>query len=96
MTETNGDGYTVPPAEIIAAVQVRELCGIKTRNTLIHWRKTRGFPEPIATVPGASGPSPLELWDRRHVQAWLKEQKRLEWHAKRARGRKRRAARVGN
>ena len=89
---TNGD-YTVPPGEIIAASQVRELCGIKTRNTLIAWRKTRDFPAPIASVPGPSS-SPLELWDRRHVQAWLKEQKRLQWHAARAKGRAKRAKRA--
>lgn len=62
----------INPRDIIANSQVRKLCGGIARGTLIRWRATEGFPEPIRKVPGP-GSSQVELWDRRQVKAWMKE-----------------------
>lgn len=64
----------VPPRDILGNLETRRLAGRAlggrkpvTRATLIRWRETGGFPDPIRKV--AAG----ELWDRREVVAWLRE-----------------------
>jgi predicted DNA-binding transcriptional regulator AlpA len=69
MTATDCPPPCLHPQDIISAQQVREYAGISQRSTLIRWRKERGFPEPITSVPGPGGP--VELWDAREVRAWL-------------------------
>lgn len=59
----------IAPTDIISGVQVRAMAKIKSRTTLIAWRREHGFPEPVATVPGPGGI--VELWDRRAVKSWL-------------------------
>lgn len=61
------------PTHIISASQIRQLAGIRQRNTLIRWRRDRDFPAPIRTVPGPGGQ--VELWDIREVRAWLQRRR---------------------
>lgn len=88
------DDPCIPVSEIIAASQVRELCGGArtapgpdktrpkrapiTRHTLAAWQETRGFPAPFKTLPGPGGKGEIGLWDRRAVKEWLREQRRLK------------------
>ena len=55
----------VPHTDLIRNETVRGLCGGISRNTLLAWRRERGFPQPL-DVDG------LELWDRRQVKDWIK------------------------
>jgi hypothetical protein len=55
------------PDDIISSVEVRALIGVKSRHTLIAWRRGRGFPEPFKTVDGR-----VELYDRREIEVWLR------------------------
>lgn len=55
------------PRDILGNAEVRKLAGGITRHTLIRWREREGFPKPIRSLESG------ELWDRRHVQAWLRE-----------------------
>lgn len=59
----------VAPEDIVDGADVRELAGIKSRATLLAWRRDRDFPEPITKT--GSG---VELWDRRDVESWLRDQ----------------------
>lgn len=61
----------IHPRDILLAADVRRLCGITTRRTLLRWRATKGFPEPFRVIRQRRGVD-LELWDRRDVKAWLK------------------------
>ena len=54
--------------ELRTAAEVCELAGI-TRHTLIRWRRSRDFPEPVLEFPAKGGA--LELWSRAEVTAWL-------------------------
>lgn len=73
---TTGD-LTVRTRDIVGNLAVRKMCGRVTRedhrpimrHTLIAWRESRGFPEPL-DAPRAGA----ELWDAREVRAWLREQ----------------------
>jgi predicted DNA-binding transcriptional regulator AlpA len=58
--------------DILAAPEVRRLCGISPtdRHTLRRWRASRGFPEPIRVLKRKKGQH-LELWARPDVKAWL-------------------------
>jgi predicted DNA-binding transcriptional regulator AlpA len=49
--------------------QVRTMCGKVTRTTLLTWRKTKGFPEPVLTYKAKGGQ--LELWSRTEIEQWL-------------------------
>lgn len=65
--------YTIPIDEIVSNQQVRELAARRngkpiTRATLRAWRTDSGFPAPFKELPGG-----IELWDRRAVAAWLKD-----------------------
>lgn len=62
----------IHPRDIMSNMQVRKYAGGIQRGTLIRWRELKGFPAPIRTVPGP-GSSSVELWDRRQVRQWLKE-----------------------
>jgi hypothetical protein len=66
----------VPHTELIRNETVRGLVGGITRHTLIAWRDSRGFPEPL-DVDG------LELWDRRQVRQWMQENRDVVKAAKR-------------
>jgi hypothetical protein len=67
----------VNPRNLIDNEHTRRMLGRKfradrkpiTRHTLIAWRASRGFPDPL-DAPGVS----LELWDRRAVRAWIAAQ----------------------
>lgn len=59
----------VAPEDIADGADIRELAGIRSRGTLIAWRRDRDFPAPI--VRTRSG---VELWDRRDVESWLRDQ----------------------
>jgi hypothetical protein len=76
MTNTTTMPDCVPPSELIGNAQVREMCGGVTRHTLLAWRDTQGFPEPVANIPGQG--SGTEVWDRRQVTAWLKARERAK------------------
>lgn len=58
--------------DILGNTETRKLCGGVTRNTLITWRKSHGFPKPIRRLAG-SGPAGVELWDAAEVRVWLQE-----------------------
>lgn len=62
--------------DILSTADVRRLCGKPgppiDRHTLINWRAKRGFPEPMRVIRQPKGQA-LELWDRRDVRQWLKE-----------------------
>lgn len=60
----------IPPREIVGNAEVRHLCGDISRHTLIRWREQRDFPAPARVLRL----SKTELWDARHVRAWLKIQ----------------------
>jgi hypothetical protein len=55
----------VPHTELITNATARKMCGGITRNTFLAWRRA-GFPDPL-DVDG------LELWDRRAVKQWKRE-----------------------
>jgi hypothetical protein len=59
----------VAPDDIIDAADVRRLLKIKSRATLIARRRETDFPEPI-TRTGTG----VELWDRRDIEMWLRDQ----------------------
>jgi hypothetical protein len=63
----------VRAGDILAATDVRRLCGIShgDRHTLKRWRATRAFPDPVRVIRQRKGTA-LELWDRRDVKTWLK------------------------
>jgi hypothetical protein len=44
------------PEHLVGGAEIRELVGGIERNTLIAWRRDRGFPEPAAAIG--------EVWDR--------------------------------
>lgn len=67
---------SVPPSELISTHGVRELCGGISRPTLLAWRETLGFPPPIAHLP------PIEIWDRRDVKAWIRQNRQRVRDAK--------------
>lgn len=68
---------TIPVADIIGALEIRNMASGRrqtpiSRHTLAAWR-TGDFPQPIRVLDGAGpGGSPVELWDRRAVKAWLR------------------------
>jgi hypothetical protein len=72
----SGDQLIVPPQHLADTAYVRKIAGRAVhgrsksiqRGTLLTWRKTKGFPEPLPTryVGG-------ELWDVRQVRKWLRE-----------------------
>lgn len=59
--------------DILTTAATRKLCGIdrNDRHTLLRWRRTRNFPEPIKVFKQRGGQR-LELFDRKAVKAWLK------------------------
>jgi predicted DNA-binding transcriptional regulator AlpA len=71
MTDPN---RLVKAKDILAAPEVRRLCGIgdEDRHTLKRWRTSRGFPEPIRVLRRKKGQD-LLLWDRNDVKKWLSE-----------------------
>jgi hypothetical protein len=58
---------TIPIADIIGPGEIRELAGGVTRKTLMTWRARPDFPKPFKSLEIG------DLFDRRAVQAWLKE-----------------------
>lgn len=73
----------IPPDEVIDSVTVRWLArraavqprrsrrsASVSRNTLIRWRESRGFPAPFKQTEGG-----VELWDAREVRAWIAKQR---------------------
>jgi predicted DNA-binding transcriptional regulator AlpA len=64
----------IHPRDILSAADVRRLCGITSqdRHTLIRWRANRGFPPPFKSLRQKRGQT-FDLWDRREVRQWLKE-----------------------
>lgn len=65
--------------DIACAAQVRSSAGRAlgrprkpvTRRTILLWRATKGFPDPVTVLK--SGKAEIELWDIREVRAWLRE-----------------------
>lgn len=64
----------IPPRHIAGNAEIRHICGGITRHTLIAWRKTEGFPEPVRVLRR----SKVELWDARQVRAWLAQRRRTD------------------
>lgn len=60
----------VLPREVRTNAQVRRMCGNITRHTLIRWRASQGFPEPLMTIKETA--KPIELWSRTEVEDWLR------------------------
>lgn len=56
----------------MVTADVRRVCGNVDRHTLLNWRAKRGFPEPIRAINLKRGQK-IEIWDRRDVRRWLKE-----------------------
>jgi prophage regulatory protein len=54
------------PEHLVGGKEIRELVGGIQRNTLLAWRRDRGFPEPIARLEIG------EVWDLRDVQEWMR------------------------
>lgn len=70
----------IDPADIVGTLEVRQMAGGVSRQTLLRWRSDQGFPQPIVVLQGD-----VPLWDRREVKAWLAETK--DWRRKRRRRR---------
>ena len=56
------------PEHMIDNPAIRRMLGDIARNTLLSWRKTRGFPEPVKTL------SIGDIWDLREVREWIRVQ----------------------
>jgi prophage regulatory protein len=56
------------PEHLVGGKEIRELVGGIQRNTLLAWRRDRGFPEPIARLEIG------EVWDLRDVKEWMRGQ----------------------
>jgi prophage regulatory protein len=65
MTDTPPAPWLLPE-HLVGGAEIRELVGGIERNTLIAWRRDRGFPEPVARL--AIG----EVWDLRAVKDWMR------------------------
>jgi hypothetical protein len=63
--------WKIVRAELRTNEEVRRLCKIKTRKTLLDWRANHGFPKPVLEIPAKGGV--LELWERTAVEAWLED-----------------------
>lgn len=65
----------VHPRDLLLTADVRRLCGGIERWTLIRWRRDRGFPEPIRSIKVGKGrrAQTVDIYDRRDVRRWLKE-----------------------
>lgn len=63
------------PRHIMLTADVRRLAGGVSRGTLLRWREVRGFPEPVRSIRVGRGrrSQVVELWDRRDVRAWLRD-----------------------
>lgn len=62
----------MPLEELVTAAAVRYMCGAHQRRTLIRWRESHGFPEPVLKT------GDVELWDAREVRAWLRQRERSQ------------------
>lgn len=60
--------------ELRTAAQVRKLAGGVARDTLLRWRRTKDFPQPVLTFPARAGT--LELFSRTEVEAWLSKERK--------------------
>lgn len=66
---------TVRVTDLLGNAGVRRLAGRTlnnspnpvTRHTLLRWRSSQGFPEPVASPDG------FDLWSRHDVEAWLRD-----------------------
>lgn len=63
----------VRPADLMLTADVRRLARIRSRHTLLRWRREKGFPEPVRAIRVGRGKKAqvVEIWDRRDVRAWL-------------------------
>jgi predicted DNA-binding transcriptional regulator AlpA len=63
----------VKARDILAAPEVRRLCGIKPndRHAIRRWTETRGFPAPFKVFRRKKGQH-LALWAKPDVVEWLK------------------------
>jgi hypothetical protein len=66
----------VPHTELIRNETVRAMVGNISRHTLIAWRREKDMPGPV-DVDG------LELWDRRAIKRWCKDNRETVRAAKR-------------
>lgn len=59
--------------DLILTPDVRRLCGGIQRSTLIRWRESRGFPEPVRVIKTGRGrkAQSVEIWARPDVRQWL-------------------------
>lgn len=73
-TRSRARDLVVPVDEIVGNAAVRRMCSTTktpiTRHTLIRWRETEEFPQPIRVTDG------VELWDAREVRDWLRARDR--------------------
>lgn len=62
------------PHHILLTADVRRLAGQISRDTLLAWRERRGFPSPVRSIRVGKGARAqhVDIYDRRHVMAWLK------------------------
>ena len=65
----------VLPRDLLLTADVRRLAGGVSRQTLIRWRETKGFPEPIRSIKVGTGRNAqtVDIYDRRDVRAWLRD-----------------------
>lgn len=74
----------VRAGDLITAAKARELAGKPgppiSRPTLIRWRASRGFPEPVACLPAGRGKrrQTVDIYSRKDVMAWLKANPPME------------------
>lgn len=68
----------VAAGDLILTAKARELAGKPgppvSRPTLIRWRQTRGFPEPVASLKVGRGAKAqvVDIYSRADVVAWRK------------------------
>ena len=71
----DSDRLDIHPRDIVGNAAVRTIAAYYlghewrpvTRPTLLKWRESRGFPEPLPCSRAG-----VELWDAREVRAWCK------------------------
>lgn len=68
----------VRAGDLIHSTKARELAGKPgppiSRPTLLRWRETRGFPEPVAELKVGRGrkAQTVDVYSRKDVVAWVK------------------------
>lgn len=65
------------PEHLLLIGDVRRLCKVApgSRHTIPRWRRDKGFPGPVRSIRTGRGKKAnrIEIWDRREVVAWLRE-----------------------